>query len=138
VWDEVSSCRKGIDPKEAWQSVILPCIKTRWSSKRALSYGARAPGRALIISTPKGYNYFHELYNYRENDKDWKSYHYDYTQSPFLDAEEIERDRHNMDPVKFASEYKASFTESGNNVFYAFDRSRHVKADLPDFYPPEI
>ena len=137
MWDEVSSCRKGIDPKEAWQSVILPCIKTRWSNKRAISYGARAPGRALIISTPKGYNYFHELYNYRENDHDWKSYHYDYTQSPFLDPEEIERDRHNMDPVKFASEYKASFTESGNNVFYTFDRSKHVKADLPEFYPAE-
>ena len=137
VWDEVSSCRKGIDPKEAWQSVILPCIKTRWSNKRAIAYGARAPGRALIISTPKGYNYFHELYNYRENDKDWHSYHYDYTQSPFLDPEEIERDRHNMDPVKFASEYKASFTESGNNLFYTFSRDKHVKSDLPDFYSAE-
>lgn len=137
VWDEVSSCRKGIDPKEAWQSVIQPCIITRWSNKRALSYGARAPGRALIISTPKGYNFFHEMYNYQELDKAWKSYHYDYTQSPFLDVAEIEKVKHNLDPVQFASEYLASFSESGNNVFYCFDRKKHVTSEIPDFRPPE-
>ena len=54
VWDEVSSCRKGIEPKEAWQSVIQPTIITRWSNQRAEAYGARSAGRALIISTPKG------------------------------------------------------------------------------------
>jgi hypothetical protein len=58
VWDEVSSCKKGIDPREAWQGVIQPCIVTRWSQKRANMYGSRSAGRALIISTPKGYNYF--------------------------------------------------------------------------------
>lgn len=137
VWDEVSSCRKGIDPKEAWQSVIQPCIITRWSNKRALTYGARAPGRALIISTPKGYNFFHEMYNYQELDKAWKSYHYDYTQSPFLDVAEIEKIKHNLDPVQFASEYLASFSESGNNVFYCFDRKKHVTSEIPDFRPPE-
>lgn len=137
VWDEVSSCRKGIDPKEAWQSVIQPCIITRWSNKRALTYGARAPGRALIISTPKGYNFFHEMYNYQELDKAWKSYHYDYTQSPFLDIADIEKVKHNLDPVQFASEYLASFSESGNNVFYCFDRKKHVTSEIPDFRPPE-
>ena len=73
VWDEVSSCRKGISPKEAWQGVIQPTIITRWSNQRALSYGARAPGRALIISTPKGYNFFHEMHTYETLDKNWRS-----------------------------------------------------------------
>lgn len=136
VWDEVSSCKNGIDPREAWESVIQPCIITRWSNKRALAYGAKAPGRALIISTPKGYNYFHELYNNREKDELWKSYHYDYLASPFLDPDEIARIRHNIDPVKFASEYLASFAESGNSVFYCFDRTKHVTKNLPEFTPP--
>lgn len=134
VWDEVSSCSRGIDPKEAWESVVRPCIATRWSNKRALAYGAKSPGRALFISTPKGFNYFYDLYNFQELDPRWKSYHFDYTKSPFLDPEEIEKDRVNMDPVKFASEYLASFKESGNNVFYCFDRNINVRNDLPDFY----
>jgi hypothetical protein len=120
-------------PKEAWEAVIQPAILTRWSKKRSKYYGAKAPGRALVISTPKGYNYFHHLFNNRETNDDWKSYHYDYTQSPFLDAEEIDKIRHTIDPIEFASEYLASFAESGNSVFYCFDRKRHVTNSLPDF-----
>lgn len=137
VWDEVSSCKKGIDPKEAWESVIMPAIITRWSPKRAAHYGARNPGRALIIGTPKGYNFFYDLFNYRERDANWRSYHYDYLQSPLLDPVEIEKIRHNTDPIKFASEYLASFAESGNSVFYCFDRKLHVRDDLEYFYKPE-
>lgn len=134
VWDEVSSCVRGLDPKEAWESVIQPCITTRWSKMAAQRWGARSPGRALIISTPKGYNYFHDLYNMREMDDEWMSYHYDYTQSPLLDPAEIEKLRDTMDPIKFASEYKADFKDSGNSVFYCFDRKTHVDKDLPYFH----
>jgi hypothetical protein len=136
VWDEVSSCKRGLKPKEAWQSVVQPTIITRWSNKRAQAYGAPAPGRALIISTPKGYNFFHEMSTYAETDDSWKTYHYDYTQSPFLDEAEIEKMRRLLDPIQFNSEYKASFAESGNSVFYCFDRKRHVTNELPDFRPP--
>jgi len=133
VWDEISSCTKGIGPKEAWQGVVQPCIVTRWSPKRAALYKARSPGRALIITTPKGYNFFYDMYNYRESDPLWGSYHYDYTQSPLIDADEIERIKHNIDPIEFASEYLASFEESGNNVFYCFERPKHVRDDLEYF-----
>jgi hypothetical protein len=136
VWDEVSSCRRGITPKEAWQGVIQPTIITRWSNDRALTYGAQAPGRGLIIGTPKGYNFFQDMFNYREMNDDWGSYHYDYTKSPFLEIEEIEKLRHSLDPIEFASEYLASFTESGNNVFYCWDRKAHVNPEIQDFYPP--
>ena len=133
VWDEVSSCTKGIKPKEAWQGVIQPTIITRWSEYRSKIYGAKSPGRGLIIGTPKGYNFFHELYNYRENDNDWKSYHYDYRESPFLDPTEIEKLKGMLDPVEWASEYLASFADSGHNVFYCFDRNKHVTNQLVDF-----
>lgn len=136
VWDEVSSCKKGIKPSEAWNSVIKPCINTRWSPKRAKVYGAKHPGRACFVGTPKGYNFFYELYNYRELDDQWRSYTFDYTKSPLLDEEEIERNRSVMDPIEFASEYLAAFKESGNSIFYCFDRAKHVRKDLPYFRPP--
>ena len=138
VWDEPSSCTKGISPKEAWQGIIQPTIITRWSEKRAKLYGARSAGRAVIIGTPKGYNFFHELSTYEERDPMWKSYHYDYTQSPFLDQNEIERIKHTIDPIEFASEYLASFKDSGNSVFYCFDRNIHVRKDLEDFKDGEV
>jgi len=136
IWDEVSSCVRGIKPAIAWQSVIQPCLTTRWSPKRAAHFGAPSPGRALIIGTPKGFNFFAELLNYRETNPMWKSYFYDYTQSPMLDIAEIEALRSELDPVQFASEYLALIKESGKNVFYCFDRKLHIDATIEDFYPP--
>jgi len=135
IWDEVSSCKRGVSPTEAWNSVISPCIITRWSRQRSEAVRAISPGRALIIGTPKGYNFFHTLCMRYESDPDWKYYHYDYFQSPFLDPVEIEKQKHLMDPVQFASEYLASFEESGNAVFYCFNRSKHVSKELLEFNP---
>lgn len=133
VLDEVSSWKKGIGLKEAWESVIEPCITTRWSPKRARAYFAKSAGRSLTISTPMGYNYLYDMYNRQEVDPIWKSYHFDYRSSPFLDENEIERIKHSIDPLKFNREYKATFEDSGNNVFYCFDRKVHVQRDVPLF-----
>jgi hypothetical protein len=132
VCDEVSSWTKMGGHKEAWQGILEPCIVTRWSPKRAKAINAKSPGRSLTISTPKGYNYLYDLYNLQETDNTWKSYHFDYHSSPYLDAEEIERLRHTYDPLYFAREYLASFEESGNSVFYCFDRRIHVDRDIKD------
>lgn len=137
VMDEISSMTKGIGIKEAWESVVQPLITTRWSPLNASRVGAKSPGRALIISTPDGYNYLYDMFNFREVDSRWKSYHYDYHHSPYLDPEEIERIRHTIDPHKFAKEYLASFAESGSSVFYCFDRSVHVRKDLEYFKDDE-
>jgi len=133
VADEVCSWKgAGTSLKESWESVIQPCIATRWSKQNADKFGAK-PGRALIISTPLGYNYFYEMYNRQDADSHWKSYTYTYTESPFLDAEEIDRVKLTLDPLKFAREYTASFEDSGNTVFYTFNRKEHIDKDLPYF-----
>lgn len=132
VCDEVRDWTKGVGFKQAWQSIIQPCIVTRWSPKRAAQFGSR-PGRALIISTPKGYDFLYDCHNNAEKDSQWGSYHFDYNKSPYLDPEEIERIRHTIDPIDFGREYLASFKESGNSVFYCFDRATHVSDQVPDF-----
>jgi len=133
VADEVCSWKgAGMNLKESWESIIQPCVSTRWSRKNSKAYGA-SPGRALIISTPMGYDYFWEMFNRQEIDKDWKSYHYTYHDSPYLDEEEIERVKLTLDPLKFAREYTASFEDSGNNVFYCFNRKEHIDDTLPQF-----
>ncbi len=134
--DELASWRRGLTPREAWEGILQPTVLTRWSRKRAAELGAKSPGRALAVSTPKGYDFLYDMYNFREIDPEWRSYRYDYRSSPFLDAEEIDRIRHTVDPLEFAREYEASFKGSGNNVFYCFDRSVHVRRDLEDFRPP--
>ena len=133
VADEVTSWKgAGMNLKESWESIIQPCVTTRWSKQNADKFGAN-PGRALIISTPGGYDYFYEMYNRQDYDKDWKSYTFTYKDSPFLDEEEIERVKLTLDPLKFAREYTASFEDSGNSVFYTFNRTEHINNTLPYF-----
>ena len=133
VLDEVTSWKgAGLSLKESWESIIQPTMTTRWSEANAKAVGAK-PGRALIISTPKGFDYFWELWNRQDSDRDWKSHHFTYHDSPYLDDNEIERVKLTLDPLKFSREYEASFEDSGNNVFYMFDRKKHISNDLPYF-----
>jgi hypothetical protein len=133
VADEVTSWKgAGMNLKESWESIIQPCVATRWSPMNAKKFNANS-GRALIISTPRGYDYFYEMYNRQDSDTDWKSYTYTYQDSPFLDEEEIDRIKLTLDPLKFAREYIASFEDSGNNVFYTFNRKDHIDKSLPYF-----
>jgi len=133
VCDEVSSWEHAPGLEESWNSIIRPCITTRWSEQQAEMFGAPSPGRALIISTPKGYNYLYDMFNFQDVDTEWKSYHYDYTHAPHLSDEEIEKVKFTIDPLKFAREYEASFEDSGANVFYNFDRHVNITNDIPKF-----
>ena len=61
VCDEVSSWENRPGLEEAWNGIIRPCMTTRWSHEQAEEFGAPSPARALIISTPKGYNYLSDM-----------------------------------------------------------------------------
>lgn len=121
--------------RDAWESVIEPCITTRWSAERAKLVGSPRAGSGLIISSPMGYDYFYELCNRSIKDDRWKHFHFTYRSSPFLSQEEIERVKKSIDPIRFAREYEASFEEAGNRVFPNFKRSTHVRNDLGYFAP---
>ena len=131
LMDEIASwSSKSAKIRDAWQSVIKPTITTRWSRDRAKDYGSK-PGMALGIGTPKGYNYFYDMFNMWEKDGEYKSYHYDYLMSPYLDPNEVLKQKDTMTDVEFASEYLAQFKESGLLIFYCFDRKVHVKPIEP-------
>jgi len=135
VCDEVSSWLKRPGFKSAWEGIIQPLIVTRWSAERAAAVGARSAGGALVISTPKGYNYFHTLC--MTKDEDWGFWHFGYKDSPYLSAKEIEKIKNRIDPIEFATEYDADFKESGSTVFYCFDRKVHVIDDIDWFHENE-
>ena len=125
--DEVTSWKGKPGLQDAWESIIHPAMVTRWPENH----------RGLIISTPKGYDYFYDMTNMQEKDDRWKTFHYSYKDSPYLSIEEIQRIKANTDPLKFAREYDASFKESGSGVFYMFNRDEHVTRNLADFQPGE-
>ena len=91
VLDEFASWElPGSNQQEAFESVIKPCLDTRWPEE----------GRTLTISTPKGMDYLYDMYQFELSDPLWKSYHFDYHQSPYLRPEIIEQIKLILDPLK--------------------------------------
>jgi hypothetical protein len=123
VCDEVEDWVGNPGLKESWESIVQPTMTTRWPNNH----------KALIIGTPKGYSYFYEMSNFGELDPRWKHFHFTYEDSPLLDKEEIARVKAIIDPQKFRREYLASFEDSGNRVYYCFDRKIHVDQSLEYF-----
>jgi hypothetical protein len=122
---------------DAVEAIIMPAINTRWSPKmiailkdmvkRATGGDIEInPGRLLSIASPKSEDTFFKLYEHGGIIPGWKSYHYDHTQSPYLDQDEIAAAADTMDQINFNREYKALFQDTGANVFYNFSRQYNV------------
>ena len=101
VLDEVADIKP-----EAWEQVIRASL----SDKK---------GRAMFIGTPKGRNWFYDLYKLgnEESDPDWKSWHFTTKDNPLIDPVEIESAKKTLSTFAFKQEYMASFTNAGSNIF---------------------
>ena len=111
VMDEVQD----ISP-DAWTKVLRPTL-------------ASTGGHAMFIGTPKSYNVLFDLWStgQRESAKAWASWQFPTITSPFIQEEEIEAARNDMDEKSFEQEFNASFMTMSGRVYYPFDRKIHVK-----------
>ena len=101
VLDEVADIKV-----EAWEQVIRASL----SDKK---------GRAIFIGTPKGRNWFYDLFNLGKDgdDTDWKSWHFTTKDNPMIDPKEIESAKKTLSGFSFKQEYMASFDTAGSDVF---------------------
>lgn len=100
VLDEVADIKP-----DAWEQVIRASL----SDKK---------GRAIFIGTPKGRNWFFDLWNLgQEENSEWKSWHFTTADNPLIDAEEIESAKKTLSSFSFRQEYMASFSNAGADIF---------------------
>lgn len=114
VLDEVADIKP-----EAWEQVIRASL----SDKR---------GRAIFIGTPKGRNWFYDLFNLGQSEKDeeWKSWHFTTKDNPLIDPQEIEAAKKTLSSFAFKQEYMASFDNAGSDIF----KENWIKyGEEPDF-----
>ena len=101
VLDEVADIKP-----DTWEKVLRAAL----SDKR---------GKALFIGTPKGRNWFFDLYNLGQNgeDEEWKSWHFTTKDNPLIDPKEIEAAKKTLSTFSFKQEYEASFDNAGAGIF---------------------
>jgi len=96
---------------EAWDTAIRPVFAVRGK-------------KVLFISTPKGKNFFYDLFQLGCS-ADRKDRYASYTgasaDSPYMDPLEISDAQRTLPPAIFAQEYLAKFNDSGGEVFVDLD-----------------
>lgn len=74
-------------------------------------------GKAIICSTPKGFNDFYRLFQLADNTPHWKSFQYPTSSSPNVTADELTQLASVMPALQFLEEFGAEFVSSEGAVF---------------------
>jgi len=115
IFDECAD----IEP-EAWFEVIRPTLSD-------------TNGHALFLGTPKGLNWFKDLWDRSTTDTRWSSFQYTTLEGGRVPREEIEMAKQDLDARTFRQEYEATFETFSGRIAYAFLRQIHIqKSDILD------
>ena len=106
----------------AWSNVIRPTL-------------ADNEGDAWFFSTPKGRNYFWQMWQLGQGDNpEWKSWRFPTASNPHIKPKEIEAMRAEMPERIYRQEILADFIEDGGGVFR---RVREAATAQPQLVPVE-
>lgn len=110
LFDEAALDSKGID---AWNIQLRPTLD-------------KPNSKAVFISTPRGKNYFHDLYQrgFSPDYPEWVSIRSDYRENPRASAKDIEQAKKSMSKAEFAQEYEADFIAMQGQVYALSDECR--------------
>ena len=99
--------------EDAWKEAIKPVFLVRGK-------------KVLFISTPKGKNWFHELFQLAKSTDytNYKAYTGSSYDTPYIDIEEIEDAKRTLPPNVFQQEYLAKFIDSGGEVFSNLEKNQ--------------
>ena len=87
----------------------------------------KPPGSVLFCATPKGFNWFKDLYDLgRTQDPDWASFQYTTIQGGQVPESEIEAARKVLDTRTFLQEYEAKFQTYSGIIAYNFSEDNIV------------
>ncbi len=116
-------------PEEVWTGAIRPALSDRL-------------GRALLMSTPNGHNWFHRLYRLGLDplQSEWASFHYTTRDNPLIPAGEVAAAREEMPDRWYRQEYEAEFVEDSGAVFRNINAVCTARPETPGgnggFKPP--
>lgn len=121
VFDETAD----MDPS-VWYEVIRPTLST-------------TQGKALFLGTPKGHNWFKDLFDLSlTRPESWASFQYTTADGGNVPPEEIAQARLDLDSRTFEQEYEARFNNYRGVIAYAFGDHNVKHIELPKEREPII
>lgn len=99
VLDECATMKANV-----WPEILRPML-------------ADSQGWSLFIGTPRGKNWFHEVFTNEGKDPAWKSWKHSTTVNSYIPQEEIEAAKKDMSERLFRQEFMADFVDDQFGVF---------------------
>ena len=90
--------------EEAWTEVLRATVLVRGK-------------KVLFVSTPKGKNWFHTMYQLGKTDDNYTSFKFSSYDNPLIDPKEIDAAKETLPDHIFRQEYLAEFLDDGSGVF---------------------
>ena len=109
-------------PEAAWTSVLRPTLSD-------------TKGRACFFGTAKGRNWFFDLYQRGQDpaEREWSSYLVTTKDGGWVDDDELEQARRDLDKRTFQQEFEGTFLTWSGIIYYALDLQHNVQRfELPD------
>ena len=81
-------------------------------------------------NTPKSYNCLYKVFKLGQpgGPKDWMSWQFPTSTSPFIPYAELEAAKKDMDEKSYRQEFESSFETMAGRVYYPFSRAVHIKS----------
>jgi hypothetical protein len=102
--------------KEAWYEVLRPTL-------------ADTGGHALFLGTPKGMNWFKDIYDNYTRLSNWMSFQFTTLDGGNVPQDEVEQARLDLDARTFSQEFMATFENFSGIIAYAFGNHNVKQAD---------
>jgi hypothetical protein len=115
IVDEAAMAR---NLQAAWEQAMRPTL-------------ADLAGDAWFLSTPKGLNYFYQLYTRAQTDQAWQSWRMPSDRNPHVPADEIVAMRADSPERVEAQEIDAAFLADGTGVFRGVDAVSRLEPAPP-------
>lgn len=92
---------------EAWYEVLRPTLSD-------------TGGHCLFLGTPKGMNWFKDIYDYHQTRTNWISFQFTTVDGGNVPESEVEQARLDLDARTFSQEFLATFENFSGIIAYAF------------------
>jgi PBSX family phage terminase large subunit len=105
VIDEAAFCHE-----DTWKKAIRPALSDK-------------QGKAILISTPNGHNWFKEQYHYAESkwNKAWRAWRFPSHHNPLLTQEDLDAAKQELSTMDYRQEYLAEFVTKAGLVYDDFN-----------------
>jgi phage terminase large subunit len=101
---------------EVWSKILRPALSDR-------------NGKAILVSTPNGFNWFKNLF---DNESEWSKYHWVTSLNPLISAEELIAVQSDISRDEYRQEYLAEFITRAGRVYDEFNEENIIEQWKPN------